>query len=221
MPDFEELPFFQRPDLTPYLIHLTRNTKAENGRSAFKNLVRILQIGKIRGSENGKGKGYIKGPNPAACFMDVPFYALKYILNGQDSDPEDPRYEAFGIFVIKKNAYKKGCRPVLYLSNEELRKFRIPKDELWRIVRFEAGGKSWISWLHEREWRCKGDYMLSAKPGVLVKNSNYAQKLSKLLDKEPENFKVRPRAIIPLTILCQGLPHLPRAGQTRKIRRSS
>lgn len=102
MPDFEKLPFFERPDLTPYLIHLTRNTKAENGRSAFKNLVKILRTGKIRGSKNGKGKGYIKGSNRAACFMAVPFYALKYILNADNSDPDDPRYEAFGVLVIKK-----------------------------------------------------------------------------------------------------------------------
>lgn len=183
-----------------------------------ENLVKILQTGNIRGSENKKGKGYIKGPNPAACFMDVPFYALKYILNAQDSDPDDPRYEAFGIFVIKKNAYKKGCRPVLYLSNKELTKLGIPKDEWWRVVRFEAGGKSWISWLHEREWRSKGDYPLSRNPGVLVKNSNYVQKLRKLLDDEPEKFKVRPRAIIPLTILCQGLPHLPRTAKRQKLR---
>ena len=221
MPDFEELPFFQRPDLTPYLIHLTRNTKTENGRSAFKNLVKILQTGRIRGSENKKGKGYIKGPNRAACFMDVPFYALKYVLNAQDSDPDDPRYEAFGIFVIKKNAYKKGCRPVLYLSNKELKNLGIPKNEWWRVVRLEADGESWISWLHEREWRAKGDYPLSPKPGVLVKNSNYAEKLRKLLDDEPEKFKVRPRTVIPLTIVCQGLPHLPRTRKRKKERAGS
>jgi|ERR1700733_3690577 len=210
MPEFEELPFFKRPDLTPYLVHLTKNTKSENDRSAFKNLVNILRTGKIRGSENKKGKGFIKGPHPAACFMDVPFYALKYILNADNSDPANPRYEAFGIFVIKKNAYRKGCRPVLYLSNAEMKELCIPKDQMWRVVRFEAGSDQWISWLHEREWRSKGDYPLSPKPGVLVKNSVYAEKLQKLLAKGPKKFKVHPRAIIPLTILCQGLPQLPR-----------
>lgn len=28
-PEFEDLPFFERPDLTPFLIHLTKNTKGE------------------------------------------------------------------------------------------------------------------------------------------------------------------------------------------------
>ena len=79
------------------------------------------------------------------------------------------------------------------------------------MVRFEASSDGWISWLHEREWRSKGDYPLSPKPGVLVRNSVYAEKLRKLLAKEPKKFKVHPRAIIPLTILCQGLPQLPKS----------
>jgi hypothetical protein len=30
-------------------------------------------------------------------------------------------------------------------SDKELKKLHIPKDKWWRVVRFEAGGKSWIS----------------------------------------------------------------------------
>jgi hypothetical protein len=30
-PEFEDLPFYERPDLTPYLVHLTKNTKQEDG----------------------------------------------------------------------------------------------------------------------------------------------------------------------------------------------
>jgi hypothetical protein len=214
MPNFEDLPFFERPDLTPYLIHLTKNTKASDDFSAFENLVSILQTGKVRGSD--KEKGFIKGPNRAACFMDVPFYSLKYILNEENSSPSDPRYEAFGVFVTKKHAYDEGCRPVLYLSNTEIGQLCIPESQLWRVVRFEAGDKGWISWLHEREWRCKGDYPLPSNAGVLVKNSTYAERLNQRLNKEPDEFKIHPRTIIPLTVLCQGLPQLP---SRRKIRK--
>lgn len=42
--EFERLPFEERPDLTPYLVHLT---KEKNGRSAFGNLVKILKAGKV------------------------------------------------------------------------------------------------------------------------------------------------------------------------------
>lgn len=76
MPDFEDLPFEERPDLTPYLVHLTKNTKASDRFSALDNLIYILQTGKIWGSSSSKG--FIKGPHKAACFMDVPFMALKY-----------------------------------------------------------------------------------------------------------------------------------------------
>jgi len=215
-PDFEDLPFFERPDLTPYLIHLTKNTKADDDYSAYNNLVNILMSGKIWGSENQKNKGFIKGPHPAACFMDVPFYALKYILNGKNSDPVDPRYEAFGVFVTKKNAYRKGCRPVLYLSDMEKKQLCIPQDDLWRVVRFEASDDGWISWLHEREWRCKGNYVLPRDAGVLVKNSSYVERLNNRLREEPTEFEVHPRTIIPLTILCQGLPQLPKSKAKRK-----
>jgi hypothetical protein len=69
LPEFEDLPFYERPDLTPYLVHLTKNTKQEGGYSAFENLVNILQEGKIRASDSSKG--FIKGRRRATCFMDV------------------------------------------------------------------------------------------------------------------------------------------------------
>jgi hypothetical protein len=139
--------------------------------------------------------------------MDVPFYSLKYILNKENTDPDEPRYEPFGIFVTKKYAYSKGCRPVLYLSNEEVECLEIPESQLWRVVRFEVSDRGWISWLHEREWRAKGDFGLPPEPdGVLVNNPNCAEKLQKLIANAPGKFRAKPRSIIPLTVLCQGLP---------------
>src|SRR6266436_7214088 len=109
MLDFEDLPFYERPDLTPYVIHLTKNTRADDGYSGFDNLVSILKGGEIWASD--KSKGFIKGPYGATCFMDVPFAALKYVLNPLNTDPSNPRYEPYGVLVTKKYAYSKGCRP--------------------------------------------------------------------------------------------------------------
>jgi hypothetical protein len=67
MPAFNELPFNSRPDLTPYLLHMTKNTKADDACSAFDNLLSILRTGEIWGSDSRKG--FIKGPNKAVCFM--------------------------------------------------------------------------------------------------------------------------------------------------------
>lgn len=207
MPEFEALPFDIRPDLTKFLIHLTKNTKKEDNYSAFNNLVSILENGEIWGSNTEKG--FIKGPNKATCFMDVPLSSLKYILNDVDADPNNPRYEPFGIVVTKKEAYQKGCRPVLYLSNNELNKLKIPKEELWRVVRLEVNGEKWISWMHEREWRCINNFKLPEKTiTVLVKHANYAEKLQKMLNKEPDRFNCTPKSIIPLSVICEGLPYL-------------
>jgi len=207
MPKFEELPFDIRPDLTKFLIHLTKNTKDEDDYTAFNNLVNILKEGEIWGSETEKG--FIKGPNKATCFMDVPMTSLKYILNYENANPLNPRYEPFGILVTKKAAYKKGCRPVIYLSNNELKKLNIPREELWRVVRLEVVGESWISWMHEREWRCKNSFKLPKKAiTVFVRHANYANKLQKMINKNPNKFKCKPLSIVPLSVVCEGLPYL-------------
>ena len=212
LPQFDELPFNARPDLSPYLIHLTKNTKAEDEYSAFDNLVSILKAGRIFGSDSSKG--FIKGPRKATCFMDIPFQALKYVLTPENADPQKPRYEPYGVIITKGYAYRSGCRPVLYLSNEETTKLRIPKDELWRVVRFEVTDDGWISWLHEREWRCGSSFkMPDSIQAALVRNTKDAMRLTELIAARPDKFKCKPRSIIPLTVISQGLL-APKANST-------
>ncbi|NOH56390.1 hypothetical protein F0266_26175 [Vibrio coralliilyticus] len=207
MAEFGDLPFDTRPDLSPFLIHLTKNTKEEDDYSAYQNLISILKTGRLWGSD--RAKGFIRGPNKATCFMDVPLSSLKYIINADNADPKNPRYEPFGVLVTKKVAYKKGCRPVLYLSNNEVRTLKIPREEQWRVVRLEVSGSKWISWMHEREWRCKGDFKLPNNMlTVFVKNTTYARDLQKKISKNPSEFKIKPKSIIPLNIMCEGLSYL-------------
>jgi hypothetical protein len=202
--EFDDLPFNVRPDLTPYLLHLTKNTKVDDGYSAYENLISILQCGEISGSSSKKG--FIKGKRKAACFMDVPFSSLKYVLTPENTDPQRPRYEPFGIALTKQFAYKKGCRPVLYLSDGELATLKIPKSELWRVVKLEVSNDRWISWLHEREWRCPERFRLpSTIQAAFVRTTTQAQKLTKAISDNPKEFKCIPRAVVPLTVFCQGL----------------
>jgi hypothetical protein len=204
LPAFDDLPFNARPDLTPYLLHLTKNTKAADQYSAYDNLVSILKNGEVWGSD--PKQGMIKGGHKAACFMDVPFASLKYVLTAENTDPKDPRYEPYGIAVTKQYAYNHGCRPVLYLSNQEIAALKIPKPELWRVVRFEVSKRGWISWLHEREWRSKGSFKLPKSiQAAFVRNTEQAKRLTGELADEPDQFKCVPRSVIPLTVLCQGL----------------
>ncbi len=191
LPTFDELPFNSRPDLTPYLIHLNKNTEAKDEYSAYENLVNILKGGEIWGSS--RKRGFIRGPK----------------------NPEDPRYEPYGIIIKKTTAYNKGCRPVLYLSNPEIKALNIPEDELWRVVRFEPRDDGWISWIHEREWRCSGNFKVPPKPlAVLVRDTRDAQRLQKQIEEESKEFKCKPSSIIPLSIICQGF--LPREERKSK-----
>ena len=91
MPKFDELPFRDRPDLSPYLIHFTKNSESEDRYTAFDNLCSILQTGEVWGSDSSKG--FVKGPNEASCFMDVPFMSLKHVFTKDNVKRDRPRYE--------------------------------------------------------------------------------------------------------------------------------
>lgn len=200
-------PFFERPDLSPFLVHLTKNTKKVDGFTAFRNLAHILREGEIWGSD--KKKGFIKGSKSATCFMDVPLTSLKYILNESNTDRDYPRYEPYGIIVSKSYAYSKGARPVMYLSDPELLDMDIPEEHRWRVVRFEGVEENRIGWIHEREWRAPGSFRLPDNPlAVLVRNSTEAKKLHSILQRNPTKYARIPKSIIPLSILCQGLTYM-------------
>ena len=98
---------------------------------------------------------------------------------------------------------------MLYLSDEELKLLGIPEDELWRVVRLEAVDGNGVHWVHEREWRRKGNFKLPSKLlAVLVQTTKEAVLLRDHIASDPGFFNSIPGSIIPLEILCQGLPYL-------------
>lgn len=178
-----------RPDLTPYLLHFTRTAEQHTG---FTSLKRILQEGRIKASNR-----FIIGEDKVVCFMDVPIPALKYILR------KDNGFSPYGIAITKAYAYKKGVRPVLYLSRSEIEQLKIPNSEQWRVVRFEyrvnrdrpQDSQRVADWMHEREWRYKGDFVLPNNPLIFVLKYQEINRLTRALG---ENSRIKPRAIIPL-----------------------
>lgn len=199
--DDHDLPNNERPDLTPYLIHLTKGNKNHSG---LENLESILRTGTIMGTDS-----YVQGDRKAACFMDVPFVSLKYVCSKDNKS----RYEPYGVIIRKTTAYEKGARPVLYLSHTECVALGITKgnlpDEMWRIVNLRASNKKeiWgVNWMHEREWRCPDQFQLPSKIlAVLVKSSQEAEALSRKIAQNQSRFKCSPRSVIPLNVICQGL----------------
>lgn len=197
--DAYDLPFFERPDLTPFIVHLTKKSGESTG---FDNLVNILKSGIIRGS--GHKPGNVAGPHTASCFMDVPLSSLKYVLHKRNSR----RYGPYGVLISKIFAYKHECRPVLYMTKKE-RKTLLKKEEWWRAVALEGVTGKKTNWLHEREWRAKGDFSLPSPTlrAVFVKTTREAEELQNMIAENPKEFSVKPRAILPLSIVCQGLPY--------------
>lgn len=199
-PDAHDLPFFERPDLTPFLVHLTKKSSRATG---FENLVSILRTGAIHGSRSWPGR--IAGPHPASCFMDVPLPSLKYVLHQRNSR----LYGPYGVLVSKKYAYNRGCRPVLYLAKSE-RESMLDEEHWWRVVTLEGVTGKATNWLHQREWRAMGDFELP-KPtlrAVFVRTTKEVQELQAMINDDPDAFVVKPRSILPLNIVCQGLPYM-------------
>ena len=73
MSDDTSKAFKIRPDLSPFLVHLTKRTGTKA--TAYENLISILESGNITGSIK-----FIQGFKAAACFMDIPLSSLKYVL---------------------------------------------------------------------------------------------------------------------------------------------
>ena len=200
----KQLPFTARPDLSPYLIHLTRQTEQKSGFLVLQHI--IFHDKMLKGSDK---TGFIKGSTPAVCFMDIPLFSLKYLFTLNNAR----RYEPYGIFVKKETAYLNGARPVHYMSQEEENEFFGSRTaDKWRIVKLDVNDTNaeepdWICWTQEREWRCPNQYKLDSDDyeyGILVKSIKQAEILSKKI--YAADYKgPRPIAILPLDVICQGL----------------
>lgn len=184
-----------RPDFTNTLMHLTRERELSGSGSvpkkytAFEMLKLILSEGIIKG-----GFGFIKGPNKAVCFSEIPLSSLNHFAK---PEPEKARYRFYGICINKKAAFEAGARPVIYLPDDE--GDWIPSNEKWRHVRFEYGS---VDFTFEREWRKKGDFDLNNVPGFYVVYWNPREK-SELKKATNNRIKSKVRGYLPMEHLMQ------------------
>jgi hypothetical protein len=165
-----------REDLSPYLIHFT---KEFNGNTAFENLISILREKKIRGT--GPQNMYsarmrkeqidasIQDKFRVACFSEVPLELSHHLVNNPLHGHR--KFSEYGL-VFKKDTIKKHQgNPVLYVNdeNKDLKKFL--NGEYEHFILNEQNTDSYrylgaisnivkprVDYQFEREWRVVGDF---------------------------------------------------------------
>lgn len=175
--DFEDLEYIPFPDSFTYEgepIFLTEKYEEDDyplepDAYAFGVLKKILHDGIIKtGWSYRKGNPTIYGPKSAACFTEMPLYALiEYAKNRRDENSIEP----YGIAFLKPELFEAGARPVIYgLSGKHqeaketdanfgigLRSLStecgIGLREMYRYVYTNINSQRLIDWTHEREWR--------------------------------------------------------------------
>ena len=141
----------------------------ESDADAIGVLKKILHDGIIKsGWSFRNGNPTIYGPKSAACFTEMPLYALiEYSKNRNN----DNYIEPYGIAFLKNELFESGARPVIYgLSGVHkeasdgdknfgigLRSLSsdcgIGLNEMYRYVYTNIRTHKRIDWTHEREWR--------------------------------------------------------------------
>jgi len=122
-----------RDDLSPYLFHYTK------GENAFKILSLIISDKKIKSQ-----KGYI-------CLTEAPITTSLRMFDYMGKFP-NPMYAPYGIGFKRDFLFNSGARPVIYGTEEEIKK--IPEEFKWRCLTLQPASYD-FSWL--REWRIEGN----------------------------------------------------------------
>ncbi|MGH7307083.1 MAG: hypothetical protein ACREK6_00140 [Candidatus Rokuibacteriota bacterium] len=176
----------EKNDRFSWWYHSDDNYPIEPDGRAIQVLRKIIDDGHIRSTwafRNGKPTVY--GPRAAVCFTEMPLYALmEYAKRRADASS----VTAYGIALLKRDAFAFGARPVIYGltgRHEEVRDHRSqPEDavrgwpriltpdrglaehEQYRYVSFNLGPGRYSDWTHEREWRWCDSEDRYACPGL-------------------------------------------------------
>ena len=135
---------------------------------AFKVLLKIISDGHIRTTwAFRKNLPTVYGPRAAACFTEMPLYALIDYARGRPSNAVGP----YAIGIKKRELFQAGGRPVIYgLSGSHVEQVPIQatnkgwprkldfscgiaESEQYRYVAMSKNPERPIDWSHEREWR--------------------------------------------------------------------
>jgi hypothetical protein len=164
----------KRPDLSTFLIHLTRG---ETDEVAFKTLKSIIRSKILFQSQ------YKVGNENVVCFTETPVGCIK-TADGLRNYTDFQKYSLFGIMVYKEDVHKDGGRPVLYLEEEF--KEQLPSKIKWRHQIFEPTFSTVkYDWTWEREWRMIGNFNFAHRYyEAIVPSLYFAERLKKELGEE-------------------------------------
>lgn len=143
-----------REDISDYLFHFTK------GKNAFQTL---CEIWNERSLKDPCKRGYI-------CFTEAPITAL-YNMFQIFERYDEPMYAPYGIGIKKDLLYEKGCRPVIYGTNDDFK--NLPQEFGWRCVEY-LPYKNDYTWL--REWRLKqSSFELLPKECIIITKTESEQ----------------------------------------------
>lgn len=175
--DFEEMEYIPFPDSFTYegepIFKTEKYEEDDYGLEpdaySIGVLKKILHDGIIKtGWSFRNGNPTIYGPKSAACFTEMPLYALiEYSKNRNNENYIEP----YGIAFLKEELFEAGARPVIYgLSGKHKESIKgddnygiglrtlssecgIGLREMYRYVYTNISTAKRIDWTHEREWR--------------------------------------------------------------------
>jgi hypothetical protein len=167
----------KRVDLSRFLIHLTRDNKAEfgkDGRSARGTFAAIWNSKKIRARKAHclhqkrirQQAAEFRKKFSVACFTETPLGEISKLL---DIPGRQVNLEPYGFVFKKEFLLRKGAQPVQYINRynggEQAkaadRVFWTAvesdcKDPSWRLIPFWSAMDDGCDWSWEREWRVLG-----------------------------------------------------------------
>jgi hypothetical protein len=148
-----------RTDLTQWLVHFT---KPGLSGPAFDVLKEILKSGRVLPS---KAEHITRNdPAGAACFYEVPPQNWKELI-ATNPNLRQP----YGMIVGKKSFWWLGGRPAIYTEDSGSQDW--PKQHRYRLITTNLSSQPQpIDWMHEREWRIRGELVLGAPWGDPPRN---------------------------------------------------
>jgi hypothetical protein len=184
-----------RDDYSPFVVHLTRDDRSDNGATALANFNSILRERRIRAYNahclHGKKLKQLdlvqQNRCKVTCYTETPLDQIKHLT--QPIPGRSHNFDPFGFVFHKEFLLENNAQPVTYVnsygpSNVVREGFDTAfatakktghKGKTWRILPFVSALHERCDFGWEREWRIAGDlkFKLDDLVCVVLPETNY------------------------------------------------